>query len=221
MSTIQKFFSSDDLDRIQAAVREAEQKSSGEIVPYFVERSDNYEEALWRAAGFSVLIALFSFFFVDRFTDLWFPVGVGELSLVTMLAGSLTAALTHLIGPLKRFFAGRDLIDRRVQQRATEAFVSEEVFKTRERTGIMIFLSLFEHEVVVLGDSGINAKVQKQEWDTIVDLVVKGIKSGNPTQGLIHGIRACGDLLERKGVERRSDDRDELSDRMRIGGEKP
>ena len=39
---------------------------------------------------------------------------------------------------------------------AMAAFVEEEVFSTRDRTGILLFLSLFEHRVVVLGDSGIN-----------------------------------------------------------------
>lgn len=221
MQSIQKLFSATDLNRIQAAVKEAEQKTAGEIVPYFVESSDSYEEALWRAAGFMVLLVLFSAFFVHRFTDLWFPIGIRELSLLTMLAGSLAAAITHFAAPLKRFFAGRTMIERRVQQRAGEAFLSEEVFKTRDRTGILIFLSFLEREVVVLGDSGINQKVQKHEWDHVVELIVNGIKSGNPTQGLIDGIRACGELLEKKDVARRADDRDELSNRMRVGGEKP
>jgi uncharacterized membrane protein len=42
-----RFFSQADLDAIQAAVREAEGRTSGEIVPYVVERSDEYPTTAW------------------------------------------------------------------------------------------------------------------------------------------------------------------------------
>ncbi len=216
-----KFFSPGDLDKIQAAVKEAESRTSGEIVPYVVEQSDPYEEAVWRCAGLITLLTLVSMFFVHRFTDFWFPVSVRELALATMLAGGLGAVAAHFIPLLKRFFAGKDTLHRRVTTRATEAFVSEEVFNTRDRTGILIFISSFEREVIVLGDSGINAKVEQHEWDRIVEMIITGINTKKSADGLIDAIRACGELLERKGIEKRADDKDELSDSLRLGGDKP
>lgn len=216
-----KFLSPGDLDRIRVAVKEAESRTSGEIVPYVVEQSDPYEEAVWRCAGLITLLTLASMFFVHRFTDLWFPVGVRELALATMLAGGLGAVAAHLIPSLKRFFVGKDTLHRRVAARATEAFVSEEVFNTRDRTGILIFISSFEQEVIVLGDSGINAKVQQHEWDRIVEMIITGINRKKSADGLIDAIRACGQLLEQKGVARQADDRDELSDTLRMGGDTP
>ncbi|RPH37202.1 hypothetical protein EHM92_03310 [bacterium] len=123
--------------------------------------------------------------------------------------------MPKMIPPLKRWFAGNLLMERRVAQRAAEAFVSEEVFKTRERTGIMIFLSILEHKVLVLGDSGINAKVKSEEWDDVVKRIVTGIRSGKPAEGLIDGIAQCGVLLQKHGVAIRQDDSDELSDSLR------
>jgi putative membrane protein len=216
--TLTKILSQHDLDRISAAVTEAEGKTSGEIVPYIVEQSDSYEEALWRGAGLVVVLALFSMFSAYRFTDWWFPIGVRELALLVMLKGSFGAAAVYFIPPLKRFFAGRDLMDRKAKQRAQEAFLAEEVFNTRDRTGILIFVSLLEHEVVVLGDSGINAKVEQREWDEIVSGIVREIKAGRVVDGLIVGIREAGNLLHNKEVTRRADDRDELADGLRIGG---
>lgn len=217
--TLTRILSQSDLDRISAAVKEAEAKTSGEIVPYVVEQSDPYEEALWRGAGFVAVLVLFSMFFAYRFTDWWFPIGVRELALLVMLKASFGAAAVYFIPSLKRFFAGRDLMDRRVKQRAQEAFLSEEVFNTKERTGILIFVSLLEHKVFVLGDSGINAKVEQREWDVIVDEVIREIKSGRIAEGLVAGILSAGSLLQRKGVERRADDRDELANELRRGGE--
>jgi putative membrane protein len=115
------------------------------------------------------------------------------------------------------FFAGQSVIARRVEQRAAEAFIREEIFRTRDRTGVLIFLSLQERKVLVVGDTGINAKVTKEDWHDVVRRVVEGIRHGNPAEGLIDSIRQCGVLLERRGVPRRPDDRDELADSLRIG----
>ena len=46
-------------------------------------------------------------------------------------------------------------MDHTTRQRAENAFLEEEVFNTTQRTGIMIFISFFEHEVIVMADRGI------------------------------------------------------------------
>ena len=51
-------FSPEDLERIKAAVATAEGQTSGEIVPYYVERSDDYDESVWRGGVAAGLIAL-------------------------------------------------------------------------------------------------------------------------------------------------------------------
>lgn len=78
-------------------------------------------------------------------------------------------------------------------------------------------MSFHERTVVVLGDSGINAKVQQHEWDGIVQTIVAGMKRGKQADGLIQAIGQCGDLLRKRGIKRRVRDKDELSDRMRVG----
>ena len=50
-SSVTRLFSEADRARIQAAVHDAEGKTSGEIVPFVVERSDGYEAADWRGGA--------------------------------------------------------------------------------------------------------------------------------------------------------------------------
>ncbi|MGB2869761.1 MAG: hypothetical protein WBD36_14990 [Bacteroidota bacterium] len=211
-----KYFSVADLEAISKAVKEAEKRTSGEIVPYFVPESDEYEEATWRAAMLFGAVPLTIFGAIRLFSDAWSPVGILTV-VITFFASSIAGAfLVRYIPPLKRFFAGRDLLHHRASLRASQAFVSEEVFKTRDRTGILLFLSFFERTVVVLGDSGIHAKVQQHEWDRIVEIIVRGMKSGRPANGLTDAIRMCGELLQRRGVRRKKSDVDELPDTLRI-----
>ncbi len=216
-SKASKFFTQPDLDRISAAVKEAERKTSGEIVPYVVDRSDDYDEAVWRGGFLGVVAASAAFLLFRTFTETWLSIGLITIILTILAAGSLGLLSVHLIHGLKRFFAGKDLIMRRVSQRAAQAFISEEVFKTRDRTGILIFLSLLERRVLVVGDSGINARVQQAEWQNIVDRIVNGIRDGKPAEALIDAIQQCGVLLATRGVVIRPNDKDELRDDLRMG----
>ncbi len=214
--SVSRLFSEQDLLRIKQAVKGAEQKTSGEIVPYVVEQSDGYERAVWRGASAAGAVAVLAFFAVHFFTPLWLPFRLPAVLAATMAAFCAGMALTQFIRPVKRLFAGPALMQKRVSQRAAEAFIAEEVFDTRERTGILLFVSLLEHQVLVVGDSGINARVKQEEWDDIVQSVIRGIRRGSTAEGLIEAIGKCGVLLERRGVERKVDDSDELRDDLRM-----
>jgi putative membrane protein len=110
-------------------------------------------------------------------------------------------------------------MSRRVASRAEVAFLEAQVFATRERTGILIFISLFERGVVILGDEGINARVEQAEWDGMVAALTAGIRSGRPIEALEDAIRDCGELLASRRVERRADDVDELPNALRMADE--
>ncbi|NNF04241.1 MAG: hypothetical protein HKN17_07225, partial [Rhodothermales bacterium] len=130
--------------------------------------------------------------------------------------GALLWFAASRLPSFKRVLIGRNAIDRAVHSRAIHAFVEEGVFNTRDRTGILLLVSLFEHRVEVFGDSGINAAVSPDDWGDVVDEVIKGMRKGDAPGGLIRGIERCGELLEKKGVDARVDDVDELSNRPRI-----
>jgi putative membrane protein len=215
-SSVSRLFSEQDLKRIREAVQEAEKKTSGEIVPFVVEQSDDYERAIWRGASATGVLALLVFLVLYTFTEWWLPFPLPVVLLVTLAAFGCGMTLTHYVAPVKRLLAGRDLMHRRAGQRAAEAFVAEEVFDTRDRTGILIFVSVFERQVLVVGDSGINAHVNKGEWDDVVQTIIQGIRRGSFADGIVEAIGKCGQLLERRGVERRSDDTDELRDDLRM-----
>ena len=81
---------------------------------------------------------------------------------------------------------------------------------------VLIYLSLAERRVEIIGDSGINAKVEKEKWQAIADVIVNGMKKKQYKQCLIDAIGMCGDLLQQANVQRRDDDTNELSDSLRF-----
>lgn len=217
MSVAARLFTRRDLDRIQEAVRAAEAGSSGEVVPFVVLESDEYDEADLRAALIGGLLPLVALIVIRKTTELWLSLDPVEVILLVLAGMALGWAASSLLPPVRRLFAGSALMDRRVAQRAAEAFIAEEVFRTADRTGILLFISVLEHRVLVLGDAGINARVRPEDWDGVVKTVVAGLKSGAPAEGLSRGIALCGELLQRHGFTRRPDDRDELPNTLRSG----
>ena len=208
-------------ERIAAAVARAEAQTSGEIVPYVVARSGRYEVATWRAASGVALLAGAVALAVAVLYDGW---GLGWLytawaMALVMALGGVAGALATLAAPVRRLFAGEARMIRRVHRRASMAFLEEEVFDTRDRTGILLFVSLFEHRIEVFGDQGINAKVEPGKWVEVVELIRAGILRGDLAGGLIEGIDLCGVLLHREGVAIRLDDTDELPDNVRVRDE--
>ena len=213
---VEKFFSPADLKEIETAVREAEATTAGEIVPFVVSHSDHYEVAVWKGAVLGAFLAVVAAAAVYYAGGYWGGFLMAWILLPSLAGGAAGFTATALIRPLKLWLAGPAAIDHHVRQRAVAAFLENEVFRTRERTGILIFLSLLERRVIVLGDSGISARVEQREWDAVVAGIVEGIRSGQPGRALAAGIRRCGELLTRRGVAARPDDTDELPDQLRM-----
>jgi putative membrane protein len=178
---ISRLFSAADLERINAAVHDAEQRTSGEIVPYVVEQCDDYEFAEWRGGALLALLTAIVLMFLHSYTALWLPIDLAGKLLAVLIAFGAGMLLVKYIQSLKRILAGSAAMERRLHQRASEAFIAEEVFLTRDRTGILLFLSLLERRVLVLGDAGINQKVKQEEWQDVVATVVAGIRKGSGT----------------------------------------
>lgn len=130
-----------------------------------------------------------------------------------MLVGFLVPVL---FPQTKRWIISKERQVLRAQQRAREAFLEESVFNTAERVGILIFVSRLEHMVLVMGDEGINKKVEQADWQHVVDTIVDGIKRREIGDGLVKAIDQCKELLLKNGFVRKSTDTNELDDNLRI-----
>jgi putative membrane protein len=214
--SLRRIFDPDARERIADAVREAEERTRGEIVTVVVPTSDPYEVAAWKAASLGALGGAGLAAAWNLLLPVWGVATWVWIALPTLVGAGAGFALGAWVPWAKRWLVSGEVLDRETRQRAEVAFLEEEVFRTRERSGILLFVSLFEHRVVVLGDSGINAKVDPKEWREVVETVVAGIRSGQPVDGLIRGIELCGRLLETRGVSIRPDDTDELADEPRL-----
>ena len=70
--------------------------------------------------------------------------------------------------------------------------------RTKDRTGILIFVSMLEHRIMVVADSGINDVAPENYWQDVVAVLSARIRSGELANGLCEAITLCGELLEEK-----------------------
>jgi putative membrane protein len=213
------FFDVEEREAIRRAAAEAESHTSGEVVPYVVGRCDDYPGAGWAAAAWGALLAAGVSGLLNVVGGFWGGLGPVWITLPVLGGAAGGWALAWWLPGFRRRLMAPAVIEQRVERRAALAFLDEEVFATRERTGILIFLALYEHRVVVLADAGINAKVDQAEWDDIVAHLRAGIRRGEPAAALVEAIEACGRLLRERDVEIRPDDANELRDHLRIADE--
>jgi putative membrane protein len=214
--TIQERFGPEDLERIKKAVHDAESKISGEIVPVFVERSGFYSIANYRAALIGAASVFLFIIIFDRYVPSFAVYDPVLIFTFVMIGGFIGALASHFLNPVKRFMLSQGHLDQATRKRAETAFLEEEVFNTRQRTGILIFISFFEHEVIVMADKGISKVVDQKEWDSLVRIIIEHIKKGKITDGIVSAITRCGDILLEKGFVITPDDVNELGDDLRL-----
>jgi putative membrane protein len=186
------------------------------VVVVLAEESDAYEEASWRGAalaGGGVLVLDLGYRHAAPF---WLPLPVDAALLAALVVGLLAFILVLKIHGLRRRLVGRASQTARVRAAAAAAFRSHRVAATRDRTGVLIYVSLSEREVVVLPDVGIEARAPESAWADVVAHVVAGMKSGRPADGVVDAIHACGELLRGAGFAARADDQDELDNTPRF-----
>jgi len=214
--SIKSRFSTAELERIKSAVHTAEDKISGEIVPVFVEKSGFYTIANYRASVAAAALAFLLIIFADRYFSSLAIYDPLLIFLVVIFFGVIGGFASQFLPFVQKLFVAQQHLDRSTKQRAETLFLQEEVFNTRHRTGIMIFISFFEREVIVMADKGISKVVEQKEWDKIVQGIIQNIKKGKVIEGIESAILRCGEILLEKGFVKTADDVNELRDDLRI-----
>jgi putative membrane protein len=187
--SLESQFPAEAQERIAAAVRQAEARSSGQVVPVVVERSEPYEEARWIAA---VVAAALVTGLVEVLR--WEPT-IAELFALQILGGVL-GWIAGRLALVERLLAGKGHQERAVQARAEQAFFEHGLHETRDGTGVLIFASLRERRAVVIGDRGIHARMGDDEWKRAVEALVEGMRRDSPGEGFVAAIAIAGARLE-------------------------
>ncbi len=192
----EKFLNDQDRERIRKAVEEAERHTSGEIIPMVVSRSYHYPMSDVIGGNiFALPLSLIMTYFIGG----WLWIGHYNMWLFLGITTVLFILFHRIIkhnDRIKRLLISDREIEEEVEEAAITGFFHEGLYRTRDGTGILIFISVFERRVWVLADRGINEKVKQGQWDEIVGMIIEGIKNNDQASAICKAIEEVGRTLK-------------------------
>ena len=221
----------DDLAGIEAAVRAAEARTTGEIYCVLAEESSDYHATpLAWAAGVALLapailllfgvevtapeLRMFGGWTADQVEAVGEATARAALTGALLLQGLLFLATLFIVAipPVRRALTPRGMKRDRVRMRAEEQFLSKNLHATRERTGVLIYVSAAERMAELIADEAVHAQAPDGVWDRAMAALTAGLKRRRAAEGFIAAIGLCADVLAERFPARPGDNPNELPD---------
>jgi putative membrane protein len=191
-----KDLAEDERARISAAVEKAEKLTAGEIVVMIIPASYHYPMAnVIGAAACALALGLL----LTPLIGGWLWIGKQNMWLFLGLFTVFFILFHEVIRRtlwLKRHFISRKEINAEVKEAAVTHFFNHGLYRTRDKTGVLVLISVFERRVWVLADQGIDAKVPQGQWEDIVKMITDGIKQERAAEAICAAVEKMGDLLK-------------------------
>lgn len=98
------------------------------------------------------------------------------------------------------------------------AFIFEELgmHRTRHRNGVLIYLSVADRKLAVIGDEGIDRRVPPDFWNDVLGLLKLHLAAGRPADGLVEAVHTVGEKLCAL-FPREANDKNELPNDISFG----
>lgn len=178
---------------VEAKIADVELGTLGEVVVVISRTSSTIGHV-----PYSIFVSLlFLFTLIDlphiqaSFTgELWWP-----LILWPLLALVLTRILSSRPS-VQRLFTPKDDRLAQVESRAEVQFYRQGLRRTDNSTGVLIYVSLLEHQAVILGDKSISQKIPPETWHTVLSDLTREAKAGNLASGLIKALDDISPILK-------------------------
>lgn len=173
-----------------------ERRTGTQVVAAVAEKSDSYPEAPWKAFALGTGVAAAACVAWQAYAGDWEDGFAGFGHVLVMLAcGALLALMTVLSSGVARPFIDRARRDAEATQFAQALFFRRRLDRTRGRTGILLFVSLFERKVVLLADAGFDGRVEASQWQALAWRLSFMLRHGGTAVAMRTGLDALEALL--------------------------
>lgn len=192
---LNKYISANEVQKLEHQVADIESQCDVEIVPVVVRSSSEYAQTRITLALISIIIFLEAYNLLNiqwswdgKLNAIIFAAtfAVVTFGLVPLLAknGWVQMVLTH------RFVEAEQC-----WKRAEVEFYSGRVSKTKKDNGILIYISMLEHRVIVRCDKSINDKIDGSLWAEVVKQIISGTRRKKMADGLSEALNTMRGLL--------------------------
>ena len=203
----------DESRTIEALVADIESRTGVQVVVALVQKSDNYVELPWKAFALGASVASFAVVLLDFFRPQWATAATALVYAVAILGTAASSALLAVfVQPFARLFLREARGRLEVKLHAQSLFLGRELFKTEQRTAVLVFLSEFERRIEILPDVGLHGRILGSDWQRVIDTMSPWLRRAQPAHAIEAGLHAVEELLAAKGYHRRKGTANTLSD---------
>ena len=201
------------LDRIEAAVAEAEKTTSCEYIVVLAPASDKYEGRVMGAGAAAAVIMFVGLYWLNL---LAFDQYVDALLLLLEAAaiGAVVALMFRQFRPMRRLLIPRWRMVSEVDAAAHATFSEENVSLTKDRNAVLLYISVLEGEVRLMPDIGVVQRVHDGRLGEILSHL-SNAQTGDPTELVVNAITELSACC-RECFPIQPDDENELPDRPQI-----
>ncbi len=195
----------EDRHRVSATIKAAEDKTAGEIVCVLARASSDH---MSYATAWSALLALIAPWFLIALTNLSVhEIFLAQIVIFVVLFLILSETALH------RFLIPRAARRAHAHRAAMEQFMIRGMARTKNRAGVLIFVSAAEHYARIVADDGIASKVHQSVWQEAIDALLERAGKGQIADGFVIAVEKCGRVLAEHFPPESGDD-DQLPDRI-------
>lgn len=204
-----KYFNKDFKTKLWQTIEEIEDQSMVEIVVIAKPRSASYNEVplLWGIATAFVITSVLMF--IPYEIDSYY------IYLFAIAAFFIAALLTFVLPPMRKLFVRKKSINRAVEIMARAIFQKGKVRNTKEKIGVLFYVSLFEKQVYILPDMGAQEMVPDGEWEKISRDFMTIFSKANPAEALLVELKKCQPVFS-KYIPPIENDINELPDNLEV-----
>ena len=182
--------SDNDRELLNKRIAEAEELTKAQIVLATINRCDNYAEVPWKAFAIGVSIAAFIVFLADLFILRWVTDSLVLINVATILStGAVLSLLTIFLPPFASLFVSKSRRETETIQYAESLFLNRELFVTDGRRGILLLVSRFEKQVVILPDTGVRQRLGNDIMKGIIAKITPYLRKNEVKNGLETGLK--------------------------------
>ncbi|MDQ7826732.1 MAG: hypothetical protein RDV48_28270 [Candidatus Eremiobacteraeota bacterium] len=222
-----RFLTEHEREAVEKAVSEAEKLTSAEIICAIATESGRYERAITLMSILSALVALLA----ANFAGAALLTAPGSWShaegipltwqLAAVAGGFLAGAAAGIFWrSLRRPFIGRREMDEEVKRSSAFVYALAKMGSTRQRGGVLIYLSLFEKSVLILADQGAEAVLGKEGAEELSETAAGHLRGRKHCEAFTVTIAAVAQKLK-EGLPPEGENPDELPNALLLYHPRP
>ena len=189
---MKKVLADTDKAMLESKIEEAESRTKVEFILAFAQKCDNYPEIPWKAFAVGVSVsAVFAILYTILFPFWINAMMVFSIILIILVFSAFLSLLTLLYDPFARVFLPEERAQAETMQFAESFFYRRDFSNTDARNAVLVLITIFERQVVLIPDSGLQARIGPDKANEVVTKIIKKLRE----DGLVEAYKTAIDKL--------------------------